>query len=113
MKMVSVIAGPRSQRVTRSACTVSATSWARMMFAPFRAAIRCAAIEPPRRCDGSDGVTLAMKRLREAPTRMGWPSAAQFAEPRQCGHALLRRLAEADAGIDHDILARDAGLAAI
>ena len=35
--------------VTRSACTVSATSCARMIRAPFWAASRCAAIEPPRR----------------------------------------------------------------
>src|SRR5262245_27048263 len=59
---------------TRSACTVSATSWARMIFAPFRAAITCAAIEPPRRCCGSEGVTLEMKRFREAPTSIGSPN---------------------------------------
>src|SRR6476646_6135932 len=35
--------------VTLSACTVSATSCARMIRAPFWAATRCAAIEPPRR----------------------------------------------------------------
>src|SRR5260370_38790171 len=58
---------------TRSACTVSATSWLRMIFAPFWAAIKWAAIEPPRRCCGSDGETVLMKRLREAPTRMGRP----------------------------------------
>ena len=34
---------------TRSACTVSATSWVRMIRAPPLAAIRCAAIEPPSR----------------------------------------------------------------
>ena len=34
---------------TRSACTVSATSWVRMIRAPLCAAIRCAAIEPPSR----------------------------------------------------------------
>src|SRR5215510_2724168 len=59
---------------TRSACTVSATSWARMILAPFRAAITCAAIEPPRRCCGSEGVTLEMKRFREAPTSIGSPN---------------------------------------
>src|SRR6516225_1577978 len=56
-----------------SACTVSATSWARMIRAPRRAAIRCAAIEPPSRCCGSDGLTEAINRLREAPTRSGKP----------------------------------------
>src|SRR3954447_6169732 len=60
---------------TRSACTVSATSWLRMIFAPFRAAIKWAAIEPPSRCCGSDGETVLMKRLREAPTRRGRPNA--------------------------------------
>ena len=38
------------------------------------AAMRCAAIEPPSRCCGSDGVTVLMKRLREAPTRSGSPN---------------------------------------
>src|SRR4051812_17120236 len=60
---------------SRSACTVSATSWLRIIFAPFCAAIKWAAIEPPSRCCGSDGETVLMKRLREAPTRMGRPNA--------------------------------------
>ncbi len=34
---------------TRSDCTVSDTSWVRMIRAPPLAAIRCAAIEPPSR----------------------------------------------------------------
>ena len=34
---------------TRSDCTVSDTSWVRMIRAPLCAATRCAAIEPPRR----------------------------------------------------------------
>src|SRR6516165_8587078 len=59
----------------RSACTVSATSCARMMPAPRWTAIRCAAIDPPRRSSGSAGPTVAMKRLREAPTRIGRPKA--------------------------------------
>src|SRR5581483_8409943 len=59
----------------RSACTVSATSCARMMAAPRWVAIRCAAIDPPRRSSGSAGPTVAMKRLREAPTRIGRPKA--------------------------------------
>src|SRR5438105_2337917 len=58
---------------TRSACTVSATSWARTIAAPFWIASRWAAIEPPIRSSGPDGVTLLMKRLREAPTRSGKP----------------------------------------
>src|SRR5439155_13486333 len=58
---------------TRSACTVSATSCVRMIRAPACAAMRCAAIEPPRRWLGSDGVTVLMNRLREAPTRSGRP----------------------------------------
>src|SRR6185312_16223363 len=59
---------------TRSACTVSATSWVRMIRAPRWAARRCAAIDPPRRCCGSDGETEAMKTFREAPTRSGRPN---------------------------------------
>ena len=34
----------------------------------------------------------------------------QFVEPRQRNHALLRRLAEADAGVEHDIAGRNPGL---
>src|SRR6185437_1870835 len=56
---------------TRSACTVSATSWVRMIRAPRCAASRCAAIEPPRRWCGSDGEITPMKRLRDAPTKSG------------------------------------------
>src|SRR4029079_4143865 len=56
---------------TRSACTVSWTSWTRTMLAPFVTARRCAAIDPPSRRPGSAGATLAMKRLREEPTRRG------------------------------------------
>src|SRR3954463_8963041 len=59
---------------TRRACKVSATSWVRMIFAPRCAAIRCAAIEPASRSVGSDGDTEAMKRFREAPTRIGRPN---------------------------------------
>src|SRR5689334_7706629 len=78
---------PSIAAATRSACTVSATSWARMMFAPFFAAIRCAAIEPPSRCDGCDGVTVEMKRLREAPTRIGKPNARS--SPRRASAIML------------------------
>src|SRR5207249_1759399 len=60
---------------TRRACTVSATSCVRMIRAPPWAAMRCAAIEPPRRCCGSEGDTVLMKRLREAPTSIGRPKA--------------------------------------
>src|SRR5580693_507278 len=56
---------------TASACTVGATSWTRMMAAPFSTARRCAASEPPSRSAGSDGTIEWMKRLREAPTRSG------------------------------------------
>src|SRR6267378_3079746 len=59
---------------TRSACTVSDTSWVRMIRAPAFAAARWAAIEPPRRWWGSDGVTALIKRLRDAPTSSGRPN---------------------------------------
>src|SRR6202049_1895751 len=59
---------------TRNACTVSDTSWVRMICAPPLAAITCAAIEPPSRSRGCDGATEAMKRLREAPPGGGRPS---------------------------------------
>ena len=53
---------------------------------------------------------MLMKRLREAPTSSGRPNDCEFVEPRQRHHALLRRLAEADAGIEHDIARRNTGL---
>src|SRR5262249_31348860 len=59
--------------MTLSACTVSATSWVRMICAPRRAASTCADIEPPRRCCGSEGTIAAMKLLRDAPTSSGRP----------------------------------------
>src|SRR4029078_1390322 len=64
---------PLIAAATRSACTVSATSCARMIAAPFSTASRCAAIEPPSRRSGGEGVTASMKRLREAPRRSGRP----------------------------------------
>src|SRR6516165_3832447 len=59
---------------TRSACTVSATSWVRMIAAPLATASRWAAIDPPSRWSGGAGETLSIKRLREAPTRSGSPN---------------------------------------
>src|SRR5262249_2971991 len=59
---------------TRKACTVAATSWARMIAAPCSTALRCAASEPGRRWSGGAGETESMKRLREAPTRSGRPN---------------------------------------
>src|SRR5262245_53380493 len=59
--------------LTRKACTVSATSWARTIAAPFCTASRWAEIEPPMRPSGDDGVMVLMKRLRDAPTKSGNP----------------------------------------
>src|SRR6266446_4956966 len=57
--------------MTRSACTVAATSWARMIVAPRSAARIWAASDPPSRWSGAAGTTALMRRLREAPTRSG------------------------------------------
>src|SRR5262245_6999601 len=59
---------------TRSACTVSATSWVRMIAAPPNPARTWAAIEPPSLWSGGVGETLSMKRLRETPTRSVSPN---------------------------------------
>src|SRR6185295_5668272 len=64
---------PRMAAAMRSACTVSGTSWVRMIAAPPAAARRWAAIDPPRRWSGEAGETLSMQRLRDAPTRSGSP----------------------------------------
>ena len=61
------------------------------------------------RSSGGEGVTELMKRLREAPTRSGKPKRLELREPCQANDALLRGLAEADARIEHDVLACDAG----
>src|SRR5262249_38489123 len=69
--------GHRALRIaptTRSACTVSATSWVRMTPAPPKTARTCAAIDPPSRWSGGAGETLSTKRLRDAPTRRGSPN---------------------------------------
>ena len=50
-----------------------------------------------------------MKRLRDAPIRSGSPNDLSSAMPGERDDALLRRLAEADAGVEHDLVARDAG----
>src|SRR4051812_16382633 len=64
---------PRMAAAMRNACTVSGTSWVRMIAAPPAAARRWAAIDPPRRWSGEAGETLSMKRLRDAPTSSGSP----------------------------------------
>ena len=46
-----------------------------------------------------------MKRLREAPISSGKPKFFKRAELGQSVDALLGRLAEADAGVEHDLLA--------
>src|SRR5260221_7842475 len=56
---------------TLMAWIVSATSWVRMMAAPLRTASRWAASDPPTRSSGADCGTESMKRLRDAPTRIG------------------------------------------
>ena len=58
---------------------------------------------------GSDGATEWMKRLREAPTMSGTPKPRHASSWAMQVEALLWRLAEADAGIERDALARDAG----
>ena len=94
---------------TASACTVGATSCTRTIAAPFSTARRCAASEPPSRSIGSDGVTRMDEALARSADQERQAEAAPGVEPGDAGHALLRRLAEADAGIEHDALARDAG----
>src|SRR6187399_2263788 len=72
---------------TRSACTVSATSCARMIAAPFSTASRWAEIEPPMRSSGVDGVTVLMNRFRDAPTSRGKPK--HFSSARRAMQVML------------------------
>src|SRR5690606_38641939 len=57
----------RIASATRSACTVSATSWTRTISAPARTASTLPAIEPPSRRSGGAGDTVSINRFRERP----------------------------------------------
>ncbi len=94
---------------TASACTVGATSWTRMMAAPFSTAIRCAASEPPSRSLGVRRRDRVDEALARGADQERQTETAPVVEPRDAGQALLRRLAEADAGIEHDAVMSDAG----
>src|SRR5690606_24769381 len=57
---------------TRSASTVSATSWTRKICAPRTAPARAAATLPPRRRDGGRPVTAPIMDLRDTPSKLGY-----------------------------------------
>src|SRR5439155_1038098 len=72
----------RTRSATRTASTVSATSWARMRAAPPSTAAAVAASEPGSRAAGSSRPVIApTKDLRETPTHSGRPSAARAGRP--------------------------------
>ena len=109
MKMRSLIVRASIAAATRSACTVSATSCARMMAAPFAAASRWLAIEPPMPFIGRRGRHRIDETLARGADQKRQAEPFEFGQLGNAQQALLRRLAEADAGIEHDAVARDAG----
>ena len=85
-------------------------SWARMSTAPADRAAAAAARLPASRSAGfSTPVTAPMNRFRDTPTRTGEPRATISAKPVQEFQVVRRRLAEADARVQHDALAGHAG----
>ena len=91
---------------TASACTVGATSCTRMIAAPFR---------PPadaRRANRRGAPSVAMATPNDEALARGADEHRQAevsnVEPGDAGDTLLRRLAEADAGIEHDAMAGNA-----
>ena len=50
-----------------------------------------------------------MKRLFDADSRSGYPSVGVLAALAQQHRALRRRLAEVEAGVEHDLLGREPG----
>ena len=99
----------RMAAATRSACTVSATSWARMMAAPLATADEMRGDRAAQALVGRSGRNLVDEALARGAEQERQAERLELAEPRDRDEALLRRLAEADAGIEHDVLARDAG----
>ena len=99
----------RIAAATRRACIVSATSWVRTISAPSMTAKRWLAIEPPSRSIGlgrDDGIDEALARGADQQRQA---ECFQGAELGQHLDALFGRLAEADAGVEHNLLAADAG----
>ena len=90
-----------------SASTVAATSWARTMRAPFEHRHhrqRDAAVDAARRRPRP--VSLPSIDLRDSPTSSGSPSAASSRSCRSSVEIVLQRLAEAEARVERDALAR-------
>ena len=97
---------------TRSASTVSRTSCARMMRAPFQAATTAAARLPARRSPPSRPVSDADHPLAREAGEHRLAVRRQCRQARQQRQVVLEGLAEAEARIDGDARARDArGLA--
>ena len=65
--------------------------------------------EPGRRSAASAPVSLPMKLLREAPSRIGAAEPVEDAQGAEQRQVVGQRLAEADAGVDDQPRARDAG----
>ena len=99
----------RSRRPCASACTVSATSCTRTIAAPPATASRCDGDRSAQPAIGRRRRYLVDEALARRADQERQAEFLQFREPRDHRQALFRRHAKADAGIEHDIVARDAG----
>ncbi len=80
-----------------------------MIETPASTPMMFAAIVAGSRSPGPLGKSLPMKDLRETPSRTGNPSPTISSRCARIGEILFERLAEADAGIEHDAVIADAG----
>ena len=97
---------------TRNACRVAATSCTRSTATPCATPASAAASEPGRRSAGGapSPASRAMKLLRDTPSRIGTPRPRYRPSWLRISRLCATRLAEADAGIDQQAPALEAGV---
>ena len=100
---------PPMAAATLSACTVSATSWVRTIAGAVGDRDQVAGDRAAEALVGRRGRDRVDEALARGADQERQAERFELREPRDGGDALLRRLAEADAGVEHDALARDAG----
>ena len=100
---------PRAASHTARAWRVAATSCTRRICTPWAAPSSAAASEPGRRSSGAAPRQLADEALARGAEQHGAAQAVEDGQGPEQRQVVGQRLAEADAGIDDQALARDAG----